>query len=152
MHAHRGLFSRIRSEDSRRVLNRPTVLAAAAMAQHGFTLYLALYKEDYAFCQGMGNVPRRYAGGRSYSGLRELEVDAMERAQILCSEQVHKGTHGLLRVKFTAQGLAHYCTSCCGVEVGYAPLLSKKVCWQDPMDWKVWHFLGDLETDWLENQ
>ena len=30
------------------------------------------------------------------------------------------------------------------LSIPFSPLLTKKLFWKDPPDWKVWHFHGDL--------
>ena len=77
-------------------------------------------------------------GGRPYIGLRERAADALERAQLQCSDHVGKDTHVLLEVRFTEHGVAHFMTTCAGVEQAFAPVLTKKLFYGDSSDWRVW--------------
>ena len=84
----------------------------ATMAAHVLVLYVAVNKEDVHFCETSGSLPRRYAGGRHYIGLRERPEDALERASIMQMEPVSKITHALLEWRLSAAALAHFVTTC----------------------------------------
>ena len=117
---------------------------ARSMAMDGLQVFVAVPAADYAACCFAGEVPRRCVGGHAYIGLRERAEDALERACHWTDKPVNKDTHLLLRVHFTAHGVAHYCTGTSSAEHSFSPVLTKKLFWKDPTDWKVWHFHGDL--------
>ena len=124
---------------SQRAGDEPTrAWSLAAMGETCLTLYVAVHKDDCVVCESLGYVPRRYVGGRPYIGLRERAADALERAQLQCSDHVGKDTHVLLEVRFTEHGVAHFMTTCAGVEQAFAPVLTKKLFYGDSSDWRVW--------------
>ena len=113
------------------------------MAAHVLVLYVSVHRDDVNACQTTGLLPRRYAGGRNYIGLREKPEDALERASMLKTDDVSKSTHALLEWRLSAAALAHFVTTCSGPENHFASMLNKKT-FSGTTDWKVWHFLGDL--------
>ena len=108
------------------------------------TLFLAMPDEDCQMCNTLGKAPARLVGRHGYIGLRERAQDALERASMVSSELMDKSNHVGLRIQFTTLGLAHYMTTCAGVQHAFAPVLTKKTYYNDETDWKVWHLLGDL--------
>ena len=77
-------------------------------------------------------------------GLRERVVDAVDRAiMVEGRDNVSKETHMILRVTFSALGVAHFGTTCQGSSLQFLPALYKK-SYHGPTDWGVWHLLCDL--------
>ena len=83
------------------------------------------------------------ADGREYVGLRKFLENAIERCQLTAGAQL-AGTHWLLRLTFTTEGLARYCTVCTGHSQRYVPRLAKHMFADSATDWEVWHFTGEL--------
>ena len=107
-------------------------------------MFLAVDRDDYHVCCSGGKVPLRYVGDCEYIGLREDIGAALARAALCSPETVTKATHLVVRVHFTPLGLAHYGIATAGAEHCFSPLLTKKLYPNDPTDWRVWHFHGDL--------
>ena len=53
-------------------------------------------------------------------------------------------TDALLRICFTAAGLAEYATTVTTAQGNFKPKLYKNVYNDSATDWKVWHFVGEL--------
>ena len=75
-------------------------------------------------------------------GLRERMEDAVDRA-IKVEGRASKESHLILRVEFSALGVAHFGTTCQGSSLQFLPALYKK-SYHGPTDWGVWHLLCDL--------
>ena len=113
-------------------------------------LYLVLPQADRAACEAFGFIPCRLATpGKHYVGLRENLVDAIQRFGL----RWH-GAYVVVRVKFTAEGLAHYTCSSSGPTHSFASMLAKQTYWEanwdaeiPRTDYKVWHFNGDLPLE-----
>ena len=103
------------------------------------TLYLAVPFGDIENIATAGCVPCT----RGYIGLRESPAEALDRVRLATGVPADKDTHALLQIVFTCVGVAHFATTCAGLEQRYSPLLTKRT-YRDDTDWKVWHFLGDL--------
>ena len=80
------------------------------------------------------------SGDANYVALRECHEDVMERSKII---GVQRTPTRMAHVKFTCDGLAHYCTEPAGVDTQFATRFHKKT-YKGPTDWKTWHFIGDL--------
>ena len=80
-------------------------------------------------------------------GLRENYMEALEREQKIAQKEdrgpVNKETHFILKITFTALGVAYYTRLCKGVDYQFQPTLVKKP-YKEDTDWKVWHFCDDL--------
>ena len=94
-------------------------------------------------------------------GLRERMEDAVDRA-IQVEGNISKESHLILRVEFSALGVAHFGTTCQGASYQFLPALHKK-SYKGSTDWGVWHLLCDLplslsdamgnplvSSDWME--
>ena len=85
-------------------------------------------------------------------GLREREIDALDRAfQVEGSDNVSKQTHMILRVTFSALGVAHFGTKCQDSSFQFRPKLYK-MTFHDNKDWGVWHLLEDLPLSMIDEQ
>ena len=79
-----------------------------------------------------------------YIGLREREDYAVDRAiMVEGRDNVNKDTHMILRVTFSALGVAHFGTKCQDSSFQFRPKLYK-MTFHDNNDWGVWHLLCDL--------
>ena len=85
-------------------------------------------------------------------GLRERVVDAVDRAiKVEGRDNVSKETHMILRVTFSALGVAHFGTKCQDSSLQFRQKLYKK-SYYDNIDWGVWHLLGDLPLSLNDEQ
>ena len=77
-------------------------------------------------------------------GFRTRAADAVDRAiKVEGRARVSKVSHMILRVEFSALGVAHFGTTCQGSSLQFLPALYKK-SYQGATDWGVWHLLCDL--------
>ena len=105
-------------------------------------LFAAVHKDDIPCIHATQTLWRRLLrGDKPYIGLRERAEDAVERA-----EYFTKDTHKILKIIFTTAGIAHFATSTADAAHNFAPLLSKHT-YKDATDWKVWHYIGDLNVN-----
>ena len=85
-------------------------------------------------------------------GLRERVVDAVDRAiKVEGRDNVSKETHMILRVTFSALGVAHFGTKCQDSSFQFRPKLYK-MTFHDNKDWGVWHLLEDLPLSMIDEQ
>ena len=85
-------------------------------------------------------------------GFRERVVDAVDRAiKVEGRDNVSKETHMILRVTFSALGVAHFGTKCQDSSFQFRPKLYK-MSYYDNIDWGVWHLLGDLPLSLNDEQ
>jgi hypothetical protein len=85
-------------------------------------------------------------------GLRERVVDAVDRAiKVEGRDNVSKETHMILRVTFSALGVAHFGTKCQDSSFQFRPKLYK-MSYHDTNDWGVWHLLCDLPLSLNDEQ
>ena len=85
-------------------------------------------------------------------GLRERVVDAVDRAiKVEGRDNVSKETHLILRVTFSALGVAYFGTKCQDSSFQFRPKLYK-MTFHDNKDWGVWHLLCDLPLSLNDEQ
>ena len=85
-------------------------------------------------------------------GLRKRVVDALDRAiQVEGSDNVSKETHMILRVTFSALGVAHFGRYYQDSSLQWRQKLYKKSYYGN-IDWGVWHLLGDLPLSLNDEQ
>ena len=81
----------------------------------------------------------------TYIGLREKPEDVVVRAQ-----EVHKSEYDLaqfimLKITFSAHGVAYYMTTCTGADEYYKPILERQWYYKDKSrDWGAYHFYSSL--------
>ena len=80
--------------------------------------------------------------------LRENLTDAIHRGM---QSGASKQTHVVLEIQFSALGVAHYTTLCQGPSYDHQPTL-QKMAYRSDVDWKVWHFHGDLPVEAEDEQ
>ena len=112
------------------------------------SLFLAVHKDDKEQCVRSGSVPTRYASpGNDIIGLRETPEAAIERYRLNFGKDVPKESLVILQLKFSAIGLSRFTVETCGPEHCFSSRLQKKTYRDKEVDWKVWHFVGDLPLD-----
>ena len=116
-----------------------------------FSTFVAVRLEDVDKCIAAKQIPLGYPSKwKTYTGLRETPLEALQRAQLHDKGEVTKHTYVMLNICFTPAGLAHYTLENAGQVHNFAPVLSKMIYRKkESTDWKVWHFLADLPL-WLE--
>ena len=121
----------------------PTAAVVTVLSE--LVCYLVLSASDRAACETFGYIPYRLASvGKSYIGLRERVQDAIVRYK-----QFFNGPYMIVKITFTARGIAHYSVASAGPQHAFSSMLSKQVYWprsrtEVTEDYKVWHFHGDL--------
>ena len=124
-------------------LEMPTATVVTVLSE--LVCYLVLSVSDRAACETFGYIPYRLASvGESYIGLRERVQDAIVRYK-----QFFNGPYMIVKITFTARGIAHYSVASAGPQHGFSSMLSKQVYWprsrtEVTEDYKAWHFHGDL--------
>ena len=122
------------------------------MANIALVVYVVVEKVDQCGIQAGRKLLQRYVSpGRSYIGLREHASDAIERATYWSAEAATSATHIGLKISFTAAGFAYFAMRSAGADHAYVPILNKQVYRDTSRDWKVWHFLGDLPLDIVDD-
>ena len=118
------------------------------------TLYTVVPREDKETCVTVNSCRVRYVSrGKDYVGLRQRKEDAVERGRLIYHPTpVSKETHIFLKTTFTAAGFAKYATLSTDHEHNFVPKLYKKVYYNSPHDWQVWHWNGDLPLAECENE
>ena len=87
-----------------------------------------------------------------YIGLREREDYAVDRAiMVEGRDNVNKDTHMILRVTFSALGVAHFGRYYQDSSLQWRQKLYKKSYYGN-IDWGVWHLLGDLPLSLNDEQ
>jgi hypothetical protein len=87
-----------------------------------------------------------------YIGLREREDYAVDRAiMVEGRDHVNKDTHMILRVTFSALGVAHFGRYYQDSSLQFRQKLYKKSYYGN-IDWGVWHLLGDLPLSLNDEQ
>jgi hypothetical protein len=85
-------------------------------------------------------------------GLREREDYAVDRAiKVEGRDNVNKDTHMILRVTFSALGVAHFGRYYQDSSLQFRQKLYKKSYYGN-IDWGVWHLLGDLPLSLNDEQ
>ena len=108
------------------------------------TLYVAMHEEDAIHCMSHGSVPTRFVSPKkNIIGFRESPEAAVERYRYHCRRHTPMDQLSILRVTFSALGIAHYVTETCNAEAYFSSRLSKQT-FKGDVDWGVWHFVGDL--------
>ena len=98
-----------------------------------------------------GHIPLADSGADQWKvGLRHRVEDAIERESKV-GGTVRKDTHVVLKIRFSALGLAHFTTLCQARDGAYRSLLQKQV-YRDNADWKVWHFGDHLPLNAVDEQ
>jgi hypothetical protein len=113
-------------------------------------LYLIIRKDDLAQCTRQLAVPRRYVTAKwNYIGLRESVAEAVERRRKTWGEsEVTDDTHIVLKVIVTHIGVSVLTRLTSAPEDFFASTLYKKPTnGVTLVDWKVWHFVGDLPLE-----
>ena len=117
------------------------------------TRYFIMHKRDQVASVADKAVPRLYSTPwANYIGLRENLADAVERRQKIWGgevlEPVTDATHVGLRVTITSHGVGELVLRRAAPEDSYSSTLYKKVFPSDKkVDWKQWHFVGDLPLE-----
>ena len=87
-----------------------------------------------------------------YIGLREREDYAVDRAiMVEGRDHVNKDTHMILRVTFSALGVAHFGRYYQDSSLQFRQKLYKKSYYGN-IDWGVWHFVEDLPLSMIDEQ
>ena len=85
-------------------------------------------------------------------GLREREDYAVDRAiMVEGRDNVNKDTHMILRVTFSALGVAHFGRYYQDSSLQFRQKLYKKSYYGN-IDWGVWHFFEDLPLSMIDEQ
>ena len=84
--------------------------------------------------------------GQDYIGLRQEVSDAIDRAKMPCNYgPMEKAEIAVFKFTFTPTGVSHYTLRTTqGAKHGAVSVLRRQAYPYSVIDWKVWHFTGDL--------
>ena len=103
-----------------------------------FVVSVAVHKGGKEACVHMGRVPTRFVSPKK---------DAIERYRLNFGHNVPKESLAILQLNFTELGVARFTVETCGPEHHFSSRLRKQTYGDKAVDWKVWHFVGDLPID-----
>ena len=132
------------------VTERDVVTMSSSFTPTGMTFFKVVTKVDQPGIETDGFLHVKRAGpDAGYIGLRETVEDALERTELF-HDKVSKASHCVLQVTFSALGLAFYTKENSGPDHYFKPMLNKKI-FNASADWGVWHFMGDMPLNAVDN-